>query len=93
MTIHVGAKHQVTLPKAICRQAHLSPGDPLEVVYEDDTIILRPQIHIPRSQAYFWTKEWQAGEREAEEDLKAGRVHGPFRTVKEMKKAFQKPAR
>jgi len=31
-------------------------------------------IHIPRDQAYFWTKEWQAGEREADEDLKAGRV-------------------
>lgn len=26
------------------------------------------------SQAYFWTKEWQEGEREAEVDIKAGRV-------------------
>lgn len=25
------------------------------------------------SQAYFWTKEWQEGEREADEDLKRGR--------------------
>jgi hypothetical protein len=26
------------------------------------------------SQAYFWTPRWQEGEREAEENLRAGRV-------------------
>jgi antitoxin MazE len=25
-------------------------------------------------QAYFWTKRWQEGEKEADEDIKAGRV-------------------
>jgi hypothetical protein len=27
-----------------------------------------------RSQLYFWTRRWQEGEREAEEDIQAGRV-------------------
>jgi len=27
-----------------------------------------------KSQAYFWTKEWQNGEKQADEDIKAGRV-------------------
>lgn len=27
-----------------------------------------------KSQSYFWTKEWQEAEREADEDIKAGRV-------------------
>lgn len=90
MTVHVGAKNQVTLPKKVVRQARLSPGDPLEVIYEEDAIILRPQVHIPRDQAYFWTKEWQKGEREADEDIKAGRMYGPFRSVKEMKRFFKK---
>ena len=27
-----------------------------------------------QAQAYFWTKPWQAAEREADEDLAAGRV-------------------
>jgi hypothetical protein len=27
-----------------------------------------------KSQAYFWTKEWQEAEKEASEDIKAGRV-------------------
>lgn len=70
--------------------ARLSSGDPLEVVCQGDEIILRPQIHVPRDQSYFWTKEWQDGEREAEEEIKAVRVRGPFRTVKEMKRFLKK---
>lgn len=93
MMIHLGAKHQVTLPKEIMKRAHLSPGDPLEVIYEGDTIILRPQVHISRDQAYFWTKEWQKGEREVDEAIKDGRVYGPFRSVKEMKRHFKKLGR
>jgi hypothetical protein len=26
-------------------------------------------------QSWFWTKRWQQGEREADEDIKAGRVY------------------
>lgn len=29
---------------------------------------------IPKSQAYYWTAEWQRGEAEADADIKAGRV-------------------
>ncbi len=83
MTIHIGSKHQLTLPKEILKAARLSPGDPLEITYEDDTIILRPQIHIPRDQAWFWTKEWQKGELEAEADIRVGRLTNT-RSLKEL---------
>ena len=88
MTIHLGAKHQVTLPKQIVQRAHLVTGDPLEVVVEDDQIILRPLVPIPREQAYFWSRGWQAGEREADEDRKAGRTHGPFQSTKAMRRGL-----
>jgi hypothetical protein len=29
---------------------------------------------IDPEQAWFWTRDWQVGEREADDDLKAGRV-------------------
>jgi hypothetical protein len=29
---------------------------------------------VDKSQAYFWTKKWQAGEKEADRDIEAGRV-------------------
>jgi len=34
-------------------------------------------------QAYFWTSEWQKDEREADEDIKAGRVKR-FSTAEEL---------
>ena len=33
-----------------------------------------PKKLVDKSQAYFWTKKWQEGERAADEDIKAGRV-------------------
>ena len=33
-----------------------------------------PKKLADKSQAYFWTRRWQEGEREADEDIKAGRV-------------------
>lgn len=39
---------------------------------------------IPQDQMWFWTKEWQAKEREADKDIKMGRTSGPYRTRKEL---------
>jgi len=36
-----------------------------------------------KSQAYFWTPEWQKGEKKASADIKAGRVK-VFDTVDEL---------
>jgi AbrB family looped-hinge helix DNA binding protein len=67
---------QITLPSSIRRQTHLKAGDLLEVhVNEDGTICLIPKVAIDRSQAYFWTRRWQDGERQADEDIQAGRVN------------------
>ena len=42
---------------------------------------------IAEDQKWWWTEEWQAGEREAEADIQAGRVEGPM-TVDEMREYF-----
>jgi len=44
---------------------------------------------IDPDQLYFWTKEWQEGEKKADEDIKAGRMLGPFDSVEEFKKAIK----
>ncbi len=41
---------------------------------QDGVIELRPKIAVDESQAWFWTERWQRMEREAEEDIKAGRI-------------------
>ena len=89
--VHVGSKNQVTLPKEVVEGSHLSPGDPLEVTVEEGRIVLRPQVHVPRDQAYFWTAEWQAEERASEEDIAQGRLLGPFDSVANLKKSLKKP--
>lgn len=67
------AKGQLTLPEEIRAAARLEEGDLLEAEITDEGILLRPQKVIDATQAWFWTPEWQAGEREADADLAAGR--------------------
>jgi mRNA interferase RelE/StbE len=52
----------------------LQEGDSLDIVVEGDIIIIKPVLVIDRSQSWFWSKEWQASEKEAEKDIEKGRV-------------------
>jgi antitoxin PrlF len=68
-------KGQLTLPDEIRKAANLHEGDLIEVeVTENGEVILRPLATVDRSQAWFWTPEWQAGEREATEQIRRGEV-------------------
>ncbi len=66
---------QITLPVAIRRALRIEEGDYIEVSIADDSVVLTPKRLIDKSQVYFWTPEWQAAEREADEDVAAGRVY------------------
>ena len=66
---------QIPLPKEIRIKTNMQPGDFVEVKLDKEgRIVLTPKKLVDASQAYFWTKEWQKGERKADEDIKAGRV-------------------
>lgn len=66
---------QVTLPKEIRNRTNMQPGDFVEIeLNEEGRIVLTPKKLVDADQAYFWTEEWQKGEREADADIKAGRV-------------------
>lgn len=67
------AKGQLTLPDDIRKAARLEEGDLLEAEITPDGILLRPQKVIDATQAWFWTPEWQAGEREADAEIAAGK--------------------
>ena len=72
--VTIRAKGQLTLPLGVRNAAHIEEGDPLEVELTPEGILLRPKKLIDADQAWFWSPEWQAGEREASADIAAGRT-------------------
>ncbi len=65
---------QITLPAPVRKSLGIEEGDLVEIEIIDDKAVLVPKRLIDKSQAYFWTKKWQEGEKQADEDIKAGRV-------------------
>ena len=72
--VKVRPKAQLTLPEEISRALHIGEGDEVEfAVHGDGTITVRGYVSIPTDQAWFFTPQWLAGEREADEEIEAGR--------------------
>lgn len=71
-TVTISTKGQISIPKKVREALHIKKGDQLVFRVEDSKIILEPTINIPRSQAWFWTKEVQDKIRKSERDFKAG---------------------
>jgi len=66
---------QITLPADVRRRMRVTEGDVFLVEVRDDhAIVLRKQSLLDASQAYFWTDEWQRGEREAKEEIRRERL-------------------
>ena len=65
---------QITLPAPVRKSLGIEEGDLVEIEVIDEKAVLVPKRLVDKSQAYFWTKRWQEGEKEADEDIKAGRV-------------------
>jgi AbrB family looped-hinge helix DNA binding protein len=84
--VKVKEKFQVTLPARVREKAGLTVGDLLEVKVKGKKITLVPKVVIDRD----LIEERLA---EAEEDIKKGRVYGPFRSVKEMVRSLNKKGR
>lgn len=67
--VEVSARGTITLPKRY-RDADLYEVRPRE----GGGVELIPKRAIDASQAWFWSDRWQAMEREADADIRAGRV-------------------
>jgi len=74
VSAHLRARGQITIPSEIRKAAHLEEGDVVEMEVTEDGILLRPVKDRDPDQWWFWTPEWQAGERRASADIKAGRT-------------------
>ena len=76
--VKVKRNYQITIPQSLRKFFRLAVGDYVEVDLQDETLVIRPVKVIHPDQEYFFTKEWQEKEAEADKDIAAGRVVGPF---------------
>ena len=76
----VKSKYQVTIPTAVRTAAGVKVGDLLEATVSKHGIVLRPKVLID--------KELEV----AEAEVKAGRVHGPFKTGRAILRAAKRHA-
>jgi len=65
---------QITLPASVRKKLRIEEGDLVEIEVMEETAVLIPKKLVDKNQAYFWTQKWLEAEREASDDIKAGRV-------------------
>ena len=88
--VKIGPKHQITIPREVFDSMHLEVGDFLDTIVKDNAIVLVPKKLVPKDQAWFWSKEWQEREKEADEAIAKGKTIGPFSKASDAVKALKK---
>ena len=89
MVTKVTRNFQVTIPPDARAALHLRMGSMVEFVVEGNTVVLRPKILVDEDQAWFWTPEWQKGEKEVNQAVKKGQTR-TFKSVADMRRHFEK---
>lgn len=79
--VKVKEKYQVTLPVSVRRKAGLAVGDLLEANVEGKKITLTPKSVVDRELAL------------ALEDVRKGRIYGPFSSAKEVIQSLHREAK
>lgn len=80
----VGPKYQVTIPKAARDAVQLKVGDFVDIERKGNKLVLIPKRLVEKH------PEIDRRLAEAEEDIKAGRVYGPFNSVEAMLRSLHK---
>ena len=78
--VKVKAKYQVTLPTSVRHRVGLKVGDLLEAKVERGKITLTPKVVIA------------PGIAEGLEDIKKGRVYGPFTSAEDLLRSLHREA-
>ena len=74
----IGADGELRIPAEVLADANLADGTCVSFSVRADGYILVHRADRDPDQAWFWTEKWQQMEREADEDIAAGRVTGPM---------------
>ncbi|GGJ96667.1 AbrB family transcriptional regulator [Pilimelia anulata] len=74
--VSVQGRGTVALPAVLRKRYGLDkPGAQVEITERADGVLeLRPNVAVPAREAWFWDERWQAGEREVDALVAAGRT-------------------
>ena len=86
----ISPKHQITIPKEAFEKLRLEVGDFLEVDVTEEGLLLVPKKLISKDQTWFWTKEWQQKEKEADEAIANGQVSPQFKKADDLIRHLRK---
>ncbi len=86
VSVAVRSSFEIVLPTSLNRKVRA--GDYFRAEQLEGSVVLRPTAAIPPEDAWFYTSEWQKKEGEADDDIRAGRLHGPYASTKAMLKDF-----
>ena len=85
MTVTVNSKKKLVVPPSVQKRAHIKAGDRLEFKVSGGVITIVPELPSADNE---YTPEQRrvidARLAKADEDIKAGRVYGPFKSGDEM---------
>lgn len=99
--VKVQHKGQVTIPRRLRTQAGIAEGDLVEASLKNGKIVLTPKLVIDRSKFPIADDEYTPAQRriidarlaKADEDIKHGRLYGPFTTHAEFITSLHKEAK
>ena len=87
--VRVGPRGQITIPNSLRRETRISPGSFLEAEVRHNLIVLTPVEVTDMVSA----EELESAIVEGLKDYRAGRVSGPFKSMKEFKETRRKKKR
>jgi AbrB family looped-hinge helix DNA binding protein len=90
--VRIHRKGQMTLPIKLRSLAGISEGDLLEAAFLRGKIVITPKLVVDRSKLPSADDEYTPAQRriidarlaKSDEDIKRGRVYGPFNSAEEM---------
>lgn len=77
-TVTLGDHRELRLPQNVTKQLRLRKGAKIDLLFLGDGLFLAPAGLVSKDQLYFYTPEWQAKEKEADQAIASGEVIGPF---------------
>ena len=83
MITQLREKSQVRIPKEIIKKLNLKIGDSIDIDVEDNKIVIKPVVVVPKDQAWFWSREWQQDEKQVDKDITNGNTK-KFNSVQEL---------